>query len=353
MKKFLLFSFLCSVFAEMVQQGYHQNFNENNSSQKYFINQKPEYKNKLLDNIIQPTETGYLEKNETYEIENFQKQISDTQYVKDLIKKKKKEDIPIYWNWRHKGIIQKIKSQDQGNTCWAFAGISNVESHFALKKGVLYDLSEQEIIDCYGKKDHDRHVYDYIRKKKSVYKQDQYEKYSGVKGKCQKGRGDPVRITRLEYKLLYNVDEELLKDFIYLYGPVATGIFSGGIQIKVSKNKDGIIIPDSEICKNDEDHAVNIIGYGTGEKTGVKYWLVRNSWGDSFEDKGYFKIIRGQKACHITEEITYISSIEGEYFHELGFERVLNIGIFSILAAPPSALVITILTMIFKCCWDC
>lgn len=34
------------------------------------------------------------------------------------------------------------------------------------------------------------------------------------------------------------------------------------------------------------DHAVLLVGYGTDEKTGEKYYKVRNSWGDSFGEEG-------------------------------------------------------------------
>jgi C1A family cysteine protease len=36
---------------------------------------------------------------------------------------------------------------------------------------------------------------------------------------------------------------------------------------------------------------VNLIGYGTSA-TGVNYWLLRNSWGTSWGELGYFRIFR-------------------------------------------------------------
>jgi cathepsin B len=38
-------------------------------------------------------------------------------------------------------------------------------------------------------------------------------------------------------------------------------------------------------------HCVKIIGWG--EEQGLKYWIVANSWGTSWGDKGYFKVARG------------------------------------------------------------
>ena len=38
------------------------------------------------------------------------------------------------------------------------------------------------------------------------------------------------------------------------------------------------------------DHAVQLVGYGT--EGGDKYYLVRNSWGGAWGEKGYIKILR-------------------------------------------------------------
>ena len=44
-------------------------------------------------------------------------------------------------------------------------------------------------------------------------------------------------------------------------------------------------------------HAVKIIGYGVED--GVKYWLLANSWNESWGDKGFFKILRGVGHCGV------------------------------------------------------
>merc|ERR1711937_831349 len=47
--------------------------------------------------------------------------------------------------------------------------------------------------------------------------------------------------------------------------------------------------------QNDADsrinHVVEVVGFGTDEK-GNDYWHVRNSWGSSWGDAGYMKIVR-------------------------------------------------------------
>ncbi|VDM77763.1 unnamed protein product [Strongylus vulgaris] len=54
-------------------------------------------------------------------------------------------------------------------------------------------------------------------------------------------------------------------------------------------------------------HGVKIIGWGeereeNGEQ--VPYWLLANSWGTEFGNKGYFKMLRGENECGIEEWVT-------------------------------------------------
>lgn len=44
-------------------------------------------------------------------------------------------------------------------------------------------------------------------------------------------------------------------------------------------------------------HAVKAIGYGTEGST--KYWIIANSWNETWGDKGFFKILRGSDECGI------------------------------------------------------
>ena len=73
---------------------------------------------------------------------------------------------------------------------------------------------------------------------------------------------------------------------IYQRGPIACGIavteeFENYTQ-GIFQDKTG----DLNIV-----HDISIVGYGV--ENGIKYWVVRNSWGSHWGESGFARVIRG------------------------------------------------------------
>lgn len=96
-----------------------------------------------------------------------------------------------------------------------------------------------------------------------------------------------------------NGSEYYIRHNIYGWGPVSTSIV-------VYKNF-YTFNPKTEIYDWDGKgepvggHAIEIVGWG--EKKGIKYWIIKNSWGEQWGINGYFYMVRGKNSCKIEENV--------------------------------------------------
>lgn len=62
---------------------------------------------------------------------------------------------------------------------------------------------------------------------------------------------------------------------------------------------------DSSSCGTTLDHGVLLVGYGTDSSTGKDYWKVKNSWGTTWGESGYVRLVRGKNMCGIASQASY------------------------------------------------
>jgi cathepsin F len=96
-------------------------------------------------------------------------------------------------------------------------------------------------------------------------------------------------------------DESVIAQQLAATAPLSVALDAGKLQFYHHG-----ILTGSLCSKTELDHAVLMVGFGT-EKDLLKttdYWIVRNSWGATWGEDGYFRIQRGIGACGINTQVT-------------------------------------------------
>lgn len=98
-------------------------------------------------------------------------------------------------------------------------------------------------------------------------------------------------------------DEEKLKMVVNEFGPVVVGFDASKKTFKMYKTG----VYNHEVCdKNAITHYGLLVGYGHDEEVKMDYWLVKNSWGENWGEKGYIRIARNKEnLCAITKDAYY------------------------------------------------
>lgn len=179
--------------------------------------------------------------------------------------------------------------------CWAFAAAGAIESQIKMttgKGGKLLDLSEQELIDCDltdqsgCKGGSPYHAFKWIKDKGGMLEESEYP-YEAQDGQCRINDG-AIRKGKISTFGFVEEDEDELQEAVYSWGPTAVGIDSQDPNLKHFKS--GIY---KGPCGTNLDHAVLVVGYGVN-KAGEKYWIVKNSWGETWGENGFFLMSRGE-----------------------------------------------------------
>lgn len=208
---------------------------------------------------------------------------------------KAEEELPKEVSWIK--YMTPVRNQGQCGSCYAFAAISVAETYIRIKNGDGYPeehFSEQQVVDCgkgYGNFGCSGGQYPNTLKYIARYGLNAREDYPYTSEPFGRCKYSPA-IAKKPFKKVAIIDEEHVESLLKFVakGPLAGKIDASTLQFYNS----GIITSRSSlVCTRSQNHAITIAGYGTED--GVDYWIVRNSWGVNWGEKGYFRIERTLK----------------------------------------------------------
>jgi cathepsin C len=75
------------------------------------------------------------------------------------------------------------------------------------------------------------------------------------------------------------------------------------------KGKDGGSMNDAGYSWMAQNHTVFLVGWGHDQASNTNYWIIRNSYGPKWGEKGDFKIRRGQNDFAIEEDIVALDPV--------------------------------------------
>ena len=222
-------------------------------------------------------------------------------------KVKNKNDAPISYDWRDYGIVSPVKDQGVCSAAYILSALGNLEGLYAKEKGIIKAFSIQMLIDCDTLDSGCNggsmvNVFNWLKKNGGIMFEADYP-YTGRKSTCKSSSSKYADMKITGYIKLGDsfdsyspADEDEMKEFLYENGPLSIAINADPLQMYSS----GILdLPSSKCPSSGINHAVLLVGYGVDSNSGLNYWIVKNSWGKSWGESGYFRIRRGNGTCGV------------------------------------------------------
>lgn len=206
--------------------------------------------------------------------------------------------LPASVDWRTEGVVSPVQDQGQAGTCYSFSTTAAVETALAIKTGKLTKMSEQEIVDCSTIKNGGPNMgtsggqiaptFTWIGKTGGLCTEQAYPYVSGTTGKTGTCQNTCSKVSGSAVSSVVNVKPKSDADLMTALTKTIVSIAIEADQSSFQLYKSGVFTGK---CGTNLDHAVALVGYGT--MNGLDYYLLRNSWSESWSENGYMMIGKG------------------------------------------------------------
>ncbi|XP_060905772.1 cathepsin K [Labrus mixtus] len=213
--------------------------------------------------------------------------------------------LPKSIDYRKKGMVTSVKNQGSCGSCWAFSSSGALEGQLAKTTGQLVDLSPQNLVDCVTENSgcgggYMTNAFKYVQQNGGI-DSDMVYPYVGEDQPCRYNSTGMAAQCK-GYKEIPQGDEHALAVALFKVGPVSVGIDATLSSFQFYQRG---VYYDRNCNKDDINHAVLAVGFGVTPK-GKKYWIVKNSWGETWGKSGYILMARNRgNLCGITNLASY------------------------------------------------
>lgn len=203
--------------------------------------------------------------------------------------------LPAAYDSRTLGIVPAVRNQGACGSCWAFGTVGVMEIAVKKSTGAMKDFSEQFLIscnlndwDCNGGLTASQYHYNTlgIAQTAAGAVLESVRPYLTVNGSCDQAYAHPNRasswqyITGSEWTVPPN---DQIKNAIMTYGAVTAGVCA---DVGWYDYTGGVYNPASNRCGGETDHQIVLVGWNDATQS----WILRNSWGSNWGEKGYMRI---------------------------------------------------------------
>jgi cathepsin L len=178
---------------------------------------------------------------------------------------------------------------------------------WAINYNQLYSLSEQNLLDCVTPSrgcngGNVAVAYDYvIDEQGGRFVLESSYPYEAKKGECR--FKNTAGVTKIVDRGTMIARESTVLIGLWRYGPVAVAIDAGHSSFEFYRTG----VYDEPNCSSVSiNHGMLLVGWGV---TPTAYWLLKNSWGPDWGDKGYIKMVRNKgNQCGVASDAVIPSS---------------------------------------------